>query len=440
MSVASASNQLNNTQADVTKINAVARVDYVLRFNHHPAVIMAASRDNYQQTFSDYLEQIAVNHNVALLQATPKLTNIQCRCRIVEQLFSHALFDPEQPLYKTLIPLATQSKEVLNIVIEHGQYLTLQMLHELCQLTEQAQKQQLLVHVAIFGDKSLVNHIVENKAVLAKRLSLIDAENGQLLTWTLLPLSVKFQWNHNVLKAVVVGLSLFLAVIMYWQLSFNQPQIQQDGKKVTTLSSAAPIVTIKPQGDLIKKTPKEIQAMSQPNESTLPPEDLKSETQIATPDDVISALMGKDTMVFQQPEIATPSDIASALLVFNQLSEKTVLNAPKTANRAEPVNRQSVAYYQQFQQGYVVQLAGFYHRSEYEQFIQRFSTVEYHQYYKKINEKPYLVLTSAVVDSREQAQQLLQALPQQMQVTSPWIRSISDVKKEIAPNIVDILP
>jgi DamX protein len=439
MSVASASNQLNNTQADVTKINAVARVDYVQRFNHHPAVIMAASRDNYQQTFSDYLEQIAVNHNVALLQATPKLTNIQCRCRIVEQLFSHALFDPEQPLYKTLIPLAAQSKEVLNIVIEHGQYLTLQMLHELCQLTEQAQKQQLLVQVAIFGDKSLVNHIVENKAVLAKRLSLIDAENGQLLTWTLLPLSVKFQWNHNVLKAVVVGLSLFLALIIYWQLSYNQPLIQQNGQKITTLASA-PIVTIKPQGDLIKKTTKETQAISQPNVNTLQPDDLKSETQIATPDDVISALMGTDTMVFQQSEIAMPSDIASALLVFNQLSEETVLTSPQTANRAEPVNRQSVAYYQQFQQGYVVQLAGFYHRSEYEQFIQRFSTVEFHQYYKKINEKPYLVLTSAVVDSREQAQQLLQALPQQMQVTSPWIRSISDVKKEIAPNIVDILP
>ena len=170
-----------NAPKSVTTISANARVDYILRFSKHAVLVVDQDANVYSQVASQFLGSLNTDHNAAFIAISPKLNDIQIRCRIVEQLFSDTLFDPEQSLAVSLINLAKQEKHAIDIVIEHAQFLTVQILHELCQLTDIAKKANYAISVLMLGTLQTGLVLANNKSLFHKKISVLSGETGQLL-------------------------------------------------------------------------------------------------------------------------------------------------------------------------------------------------------------------------------------------------------------------
>ena len=168
-------------QQSVTKISANARVDYILRFSKHAVLVVDQDADVYSQIASEFLGSLGNEHNAAFIPISPKFNDIQIRCRIVEQLFADTLFDPEQSLAVSLINLANQENQAIDIVIEHAQFLSVQVLHELCQLTDIAKKANYAISVLMLGTPQAGLILANNKSLFHKKISVLSGKTGQLL-------------------------------------------------------------------------------------------------------------------------------------------------------------------------------------------------------------------------------------------------------------------
>ena len=129
---------------DVADINVTSRIDYTLRFTKQAVLVVGEHTEDYSQVAREYLialsNQESAQINTAFISASSKLNNIQIRCRLIEQLFTNTLFDPEQSLAQSVLRLAQQQSDVISIIIEHAQSLSLQIKYELCQLVLAAKK------------------------------------------------------------------------------------------------------------------------------------------------------------------------------------------------------------------------------------------------------------------------------------------------------------
>lgn len=78
----------SNAPESVTTISTNARVDYILRFSKHAVLVVDQDESIYSQVASQFLGSLDNDHNAAFITISPKLNDIQIRCRIVEQLFA----------------------------------------------------------------------------------------------------------------------------------------------------------------------------------------------------------------------------------------------------------------------------------------------------------------------------------------------------------------
>ena len=134
-----------NQNAHLTNISVNARIDYILRFSKHLVIVTGEESVDYSPVTSQFLANLNSAHNAAFIAASAQLHDIQIRSRLIEQLFTNVLFDPEQPLAVSLINLVKTKPQKVSIAIEHGQYLSIQILHELTQLAEIAKKSNLII-------------------------------------------------------------------------------------------------------------------------------------------------------------------------------------------------------------------------------------------------------------------------------------------------------
>jgi len=457
----------SNVPESVTTISVNARVDYILRFSKHAVLVVDQDENVYSQVASQFLGSLANDHNAAFIAVSPKLNDIQIRCRIIEQLFADTLFDPEQSLAVSLINLAKQEKQLIDIVIEHTQYLSLQILHELCQLTDIAKKANYPISVLMLGTPQTGTLLTNNKSLFNNKVSILSGQTGQLLALNAKVFQVKsplFKLTRTVKWLMVfITFVISLSLLSYWL-------FQQDAFSVKTqlgLKSAA------------------LGANSFVIEDKKP---VKVIIPLAKPTDIFQSLITKkssgiDVMI---PEVANPIDIVSAISAFqepNEISEATntlsVKEKPKRFESfldnkeskqkiAEPVAKtddntllsaipvvtpsalindktetsktntgiESIKvdndYYTNANTGFVIQIAGFTRLSVYQQFLPDFTGINVKHYHRLLNQQPMLVITSEIYSSRIQAEQAITLLPSAIMSHQPWIKSVEAINSEIS--------
>ena len=131
---------LSNDSSSVTKISAHARIDYILRFSKQAILVIDESIEQNTPISGQFLDGLPEQYNAAYISLSGQFNNIQIRCRIIEQLYSGELFDPEISLAVSVTNLAKKSQQAISIVLDKTQYLSLQILHELSQLAQLQKK------------------------------------------------------------------------------------------------------------------------------------------------------------------------------------------------------------------------------------------------------------------------------------------------------------
>lgn len=426
---------ISNDITSVTKISAQARIDYILRFSKQAILVIDESVEQNATISNQLLASLPEQHNVAYVALSSQFNNIQIRCRVIEQLYTGELFDPEISLAVSVINLAKKSQQSISIVLDSAQHLSLQVMHELTQLALIAKKANLVVNVVMFGSLQSGRNVAVNKSLFDNKLSLLSSQSGQLLSTT----SAIFKksrttWaltkrNKWLLGAVLFCLAISAVVINLLQLdSFNFTQ------SISALKSEKVSLT---------------ETLEQPQTMVLDALDdttLKTVTskESAIPEDIYSLLVNPKTSVMKKelPLPATPLDIIYAITIeqTDSAAEKVSLVKPKIdkievkATEVEPnlVNNFLVDNnFYAAKAGYVIQLSAFSDLTLPPKYLAALATIEYHIYQRQLNDKPLMVITSKVYTDKASAQVALSSLPESLLSRQPWIKPTSVVNNEI---------
>jgi len=449
----------------ISDISVTTRIDYNLRFTKQAVLVVANTTEQYSQLASQFLVTLSNERpnsnysssqdshiNVAFVSASTKLNDIQIRCRLIEQLFVNALFDPEESLAVSALRFANQQSESITIVIDHAHALSLQIKYELSQLVNLAKKSKLTINVVLFGLIEAGQQLSENKSLFKSKMVLIDAESGQVLSFDDKKIAVEKSSNALGLwqKLSLLGAMLVITAALIWlyllivedinqQANFTKTQTTQLTDSTLTASSATRII-----GD------ETIRAMQKKEKIALLENSKKvvviQEYTQATSEDVLQALLA-DSSVKQADLIpAQAGDVVEALVVTDKYSEdeaSTLVSAKEpSAYQLDEVgtlpassNEINLSYYQtkaiEYEQGYVIQIAGFADAKLSKRFIEQNSTESLYSYQRVLADKDFTVVTSKVYANKAEAKAAISLLPTQLIERKPWLKPISSVINEI---------
>ncbi|WP_448546939.1 SPOR domain-containing protein [Thalassotalea fusca] len=451
-----------NVNDSIAQISTNARVDYILRFSKQAVIVLDDTIENYSAVGSQFLGNIPNHHNAAYLSVSPKLNDIQIRARIVEQLYFDQAFDPEKSIAVTLINLVKSAPQTLSIVIEHAQLLSLQIVHELCQLAEIAKKSSLEINVLMLGDNQLGQLLYENQSLFQKKVSIVDAQSGQLLAVNAKQFKPKvafLSWTAN--KVLIIGFSMLILVAM-------ATLVYLANRDVTEFSGLeVPESPHSTSGEYLVK----LGELSPSTENS----PIESSSKVAKQADILNALLGESSPTEVIKEVAVVDDIFVALTAADE--QDAVLNVgskqhellgssnevalhtesvPRKGNdsatihskkvtESEPLDSPSASMtdsvgdlanqISQYPQGAVVQLGGFRQRSVMASFIAAHQAdIQLFHYQRIQSGQPYWVVTSKVYKTRTEAAASIEQLPQILKKRSPWVKSVIDVNKERVVN------
>lgn len=426
---------ISNDITSVTKISAQARIDYILRFSKQAILVIDESVEQNATISNQLLASLPEQHNVAYVALSSQFNNIQIRCRVIEQLYTGELFDPEISLAVSVINLAKKSQQSISIVLDSAQHLSLQVMHELTQLALIAKKANLVVNVVMFGSLQSGRNVAVNKSLFDNKLSLLSSQSGQLLSTT----SAIFKKNRTtwaltkrnkwLLGAVLFCLAISAVVINLLQLdSFNFTQ------SISALKSEKVSLT----ETLEKPQTMVLDALDDTTLKTV------TSKESAIPEDIYSLLVNPKTSVMKKelPLPATPLDIIYAITIepTDNTTENVSLVKPKIdkievkATEVEPnlVNNFLVDNnFYAAKAGYVIQLSAFSDLTLPPKYLAALATIEYHIYQRQLNDKPLMVITSKVYTDKASAQVALSSLPESLLSRQPWIKPTSVVNNEI---------
>ncbi|WP_286263375.1 hypothetical protein [Thalassotalea atypica] len=438
------------TNESVTSINANARIDYILRFSKQVVLVIDDSDEGYSAVASQFLTVLPENHNAAYLALSPKLNDIQVRCRITEQLFTNTPFDPEQPLATSLINLTAGNKAPISIVIEHCHHLSLQILHELCQLADIAKKTEREINVVLTGQVASGKLIASNPILFNQKISMVSAQSGQLISIRAnLFKEPKPFFSFAGYKKFIIFFSLLIllsSAVIYGlyqreNLSFsglnsNTAQVIDENITqgfVTALSDGIVATDTKINDTKINDTEHDASSSRGSDHVNVPANNV----------DILSAIVDKTEPLVLKEELATTTDIIEALatLVSDDVLALEVNNEP--LNDFEFIEQEidyssNEAYYKELDFGYVIQYITIGYQSEQdisklvEAFAAPYENFRFKSYQRLINDKKILVITSEFFTERELATAELKTLPRPLAQHGPWIKSVDQVKTEIA--------
>ena len=456
--------------AIITEISVTARIDYILRYSKQAVLVIAEQTAQYTTLARQYLVTLSDvnshdllnqehqnNHqcNVAFVSASIKLNDIQIRCRLVEQLFGNTLFDPEQSLTVSVLRLAKQQQEAVTIVIEHAQALSLQVKYELSQLVAIAKKNNQLINVVFFAQKSAAEEVSNNKSIFKNKLTIIDAVTGQLCNIESGKFSKKDndKWLSSWQKfSLVIACSLMLlitvALFNYLQTDSGNEYLQKPvfvEPMAETIVDSAQILNIAKQEDPVSTSVEPFASLTV-EKSRLTSNDTANgkEYEAASSQDVNEALLNPVYTEVVERLSAKTNDVLGAILSSETI---TLSNVSKPQSVIQPsvigINALNIDYYtsqfKEFSQSktynesdiVVVQIAGFSDSKHWQDFLQQYPNETFYSYQRILSGTVFTVVTSAVFSDRLAAKKAMQSLPSALIEREIWLKPISTVIAEI---------
>ncbi|WP_206486263.1 hypothetical protein [Thalassotalea sp. G2M2-11] len=453
---------INNqvSSESVTAISATARVDYILRFSKQAVLVVDDDISISSDVGRQFLSNLTSEQNAAYVTMSSKLNDVQVRCRLIEQLFGNILFDPEQSIAVSIINIVKQQQQPVTIVIDNGDYLSLQILHELTQLAEIAKKANYQISVLLLATRKLAQLVYQNQVLFEKKLTILSAENGQLV-----PLNAKeFKVDSSLFSitpfkkwfAFFTVLSVLSAAVIYYL-------YQQDSLSFSQLNSV-PIEAIDTNSASLAKAtaPKFVSEVLETNIE-----------HFASSKDVLLALtaLGTEQNTKEKaPVKAQPIDILGALQLDtavelpvntgesqrDTVSEKTHTTNTPTAQHtdelkvtpilqlskneavsqalADKITKPQVIKASKFldrTQGFVIQIAAFSQQQVLAEFIAEYPSLSFEQYQKNVNGSVMTIVTTGIFDTQAVAEQVIVTLPNTIKQRSPMIKDISVINQEI---------
>ncbi|TWX74133.1 SPOR domain-containing protein [Colwellia sp. C1TZA3] len=436
---------ISNDNTSVTKISAYARIDYILRFSKQAILVIDESAEQNAPISSQFLASLPEQHNAAYISLSAQFNNIQIRCRIIEQLYTGELFDPEISLAVSVINLAKKSQQSISIVLDSAQHLSLQLFHELSQLAAIAKKANLMVNIVMFGSAHAGKTVANNKSLFDNKLTLLSAQSGQLLSTTsAIFKNTRPKWhfiNQNkwLIGALVFLLGLAILVVNLLQLdSFNFSRLVIANKQADISLTE---VLAKPQTMVLAINRAEI---AEPETKTKTKTETESTKLAARPKDIYSSLINPLPVLPKKvPALpASPADVISAITaesanslaatgtVFKPLASRrkvqAIIEQNKLANQVTVNND----YYSN-NLGYVIQLAAYSDVKLPSTLFEDLTTIDYQVYQRLLNNKPLIVITSSVYADKSAAQSALAGLPKSLSARQPWIKPVTVINNEI---------
>lgn len=485
MSALAQPNQVNTSKDSVTSISVNARIDYILRFSKHAILVVDESAEDCSSVGYQFLDQLSSQHNAAFVSSSAKLNNIQIRCRIIEQLFSGCVFDPEQSLAVSIVNLLNANPQKLAIVIDNVQFSSLQIMHELTQLALIAKKAQLEIEVLMLGNYTAGKMLAEHKELFNKKISILSKQSGQLLSLNAKEFKTPQSWLTLTLskKWIITLMSFSLIAIMtvVWlqqQDTFSYSKLAGKNSVVNEGAEQTVLPTIFEQIDTKLSAVNVSQKADGKASATYIYNILSGNiivkpevpTQPANVSDIVSAiaafkaapLTNKKSAVATLQDKGEPPRLPTAEVDENRINkassliesentlplvESTITNTnanlivnPITKENAITDNKSVVElvnpklgnnYYKSFNQGFVIQISGFTQESILQEFLADFTNIEFKQYKRLLNDEIMTVLTSKYYATHAEAEQALYALPDTILARAPWIKSISAINNEI---------
>jgi DamX protein len=467
-----------NAPQSVTTISANARVDYILRFSKHAVLVVDQDANVYSQVASQFLGSLANDHNGAFIAISPKLNDIQIRCRIVEQLFRETLFDPEQSLAVSIINLAKQEKHAIDIVIEHAQYLSLQILHELCQLTEVAKNANYVINVLMVGTPLTGTLLANHKTLFNKKISILSAQTGQLLALNAKVFKVSRPFFKFTLFTkwlmIFVTFIVSLALTGFWLFQQDVFSLKTKLGLQGAILNATNFISTKNNEPLYipAESADLFLALTSP-ELLLQKDQLSAVEVPANPTDIMGAIitlesdhqmlktmkptkrvkrfssfLDEKTPSVNNVEVTNivnvePSTIIQNTITASQVPPETSVTKPlveiiikqtsDTNKNTSAIENLSVEvdYYVEAKTGFVIQIAGFTRLTVYQKFIPDFEKIKVKHYHRLLNEQAMLVITSEVYPTRFSAEQAIALLPSAIAAHKPWVKSVEAINNEI---------
>jgi len=447
-------NAEQDSKKTVAAISVTARIDYIQRFSKHMTVVVDKSTTVYSQLARQYLAHISQEsskqeRNVAFVAASSKLNDIQMRCRLIEQLFSNTLFDPEQSLAVSVLRLVKPNSGSITIVVEHAQSLSLQVKYELCQLVDVAKKTNNNINVAIFGLEQAAQEIGQNSTIFDKKTSILCARSGQVFALD----HGRFKGNSQVfkkksaLKLGIAGLCTVLLMGLCWFVLTEHNNFSLTTLPITTLavtSSQPEAKETVPQvalaSNVIAKTPVEQQAsVSEINNALLAKSDVDSKPAAAELKDVLQALALSEQKAVEVDEAQAPLSSRKAPLVRIEHNTSELVSSEPPLEEIVPVVDGfteipmilDTQYYLDAEQGYVGQIAGFSDLAKLQSFIAEHPGLRYFSYERQLNGQVFMVLTTKIFSEKSQARSELNTLPATVRSLGSFIKTVSIIKREI---------
>jgi DamX protein len=436
-----------DTKAVIAEISVTARIERVLRYTKQAVLVVAEQVEQYSTTAQTFLVNLSnetsnanTNQcNVAFVSASVKLNDIQIRCRLIEQLFSDTLFDPEQSLVVSVLRLAKQQGEAITIVIEHAHALSLQIKYELSQLVVVAKQNKQVINVVMFAQTKAVNEISKNKSIFKNKLTIVDAVSGQLYSGK----NEKFsgenetKWLSFWQKVILIS-SLFLMIVASISLFFylqteqgskylHQPLVKN--KESSMENQAKPLDKSLKKASVVKITPQEKLFISV--DQTL--------TQRANVAEINQALINAIPLAKRKNReniSAKTNDVLSALLVkeARYIDARELEASGLAVSQPQLKNGLNVDYYFTMSdkpQGVVIQIAGFSDHDHWKDFLALYPKQIFYSYQKVLSEGVLNIITSKVYPNRMAAKAAMQDLPKTITERQLWLKPISTVIAEI---------
>lgn len=446
----------------VTTISVNARIDYILRFSKHAVLVIDNDPDVYANVGNEFLGSLSKEHNAAFVSISSKLNDIQIRCRIIEQLFGNTLFDPEQSLSVNVVKLSEAKNEAITVVIANAESLSLQLTHELCQLAEISKKLNKTINVLLLGRVQAAINLSENKHLFDNKVSILLAENGQLISLNSSLLKKDSAWVFSKLFLILIALLIGAAILSFAFIKRdffegNTTEINEavaeplniDEYKKEFVQVQLPKLEINSLNQDIKPivaTPKEVFQLLMANvdeninevnsdksvsAEILPATQINESLSRSNEDNVISVTEVNENLSEPIEDKASLLANKALKLVDQEATQVTINTAVAVEGSKKPESHDNKDYYQKSTKGYVIQLASFEKSTGFKSFLNTYKNSELYGYSRRLKGVVSHIVTTRIYNTNEEAKTAINELPQALRQRGPWIKSVQAVNNEI---------
>ena len=460
MSTYSNVNEIVNIESSVTTISTHARIDYIMRFSKHAVLVLTRENENNSSVANQFIDKLPDNHNAAFLTISSKLNDIQIRCRLVEQLYSDVLFDPEESLAVTILKLSKDKKQPISLVLENAEHLSIKLLDELCQLTALANKVDRVANVLLLGNEATGKLIAKNRAVFQNKLSMLQAESGQLIAMDSAyfidkPVSIFRKYWPFLAITLAALIIITIVFIMFLSNSDDVSEVTLAQNEINNVPTVfvenVEVHSIDEKIDTIKKI-KNAEAV---NENIATPEDIVQLLTIAPevidlsieskemPKAIVKKVISEsdikpmkkivtvNTPTVISPTVTSPTVISQVIVPPIIVSEVIELNHQDSRVILHAGFSSDEKYYLEINKGYVAQVGGFSSEDSYQKFIKKFPDNDFYHYYRLYNKTKLIVVTTRVYPLETDARAAISFLPQTIKSAGVWVKTIETINREI---------